>query len=152
MRWSQNFHCSGGGLSICQEKRKFQSRTRKGQVGWGTGEDGQLTVKQGVLGKKWRGQTGRLYRGTRAHFEEVSCTGLLWNQEPELWGEWGQVWPAGLRSIWQQGKWPEAGRASSGMMTDTVPQTVLFSKYDVHPGMGNKIIPVPKEESEPLRS
>lgn len=44
MRWSQGFGFSGSFVCL-PEKRKCQPRTCKGQVGWGTGEDGQQRSK-----------------------------------------------------------------------------------------------------------
>lgn len=153
MRWSQNFGCSGVGFVYLPGKKQVPVQNSEGTGRMGDRRGRSANSKVGCPGEETRRPDRKALLGdTCAHFGEVSCTGLLWNQEPELWGEWGQVRPAGLRSIWQQAKCPEAGRASSGMMTDTVPQTVLFSKCNVQTGMGNEIITVPKEESEPLRS
>lgn len=131
-------------------KKKVPVQNSEGTGRMGDRRGRSAYSKAGCPGEEMERPDRKALSGdTYAHFGEVSCTGLLWNQEPELWGEWGQVWPAGLRSIWQQGKWPEAGRASSGMMTDTVPQIVLFSKCDVQTGMGTRLSPSPKRSQRP---
>lgn len=73
----------------------------------GTGKMGDRrgwsAVRQGALGKKWRGQAEGSIEGCVSTFwGGRQLAGLLWNQGPVLWGGRLDLAWGGLSSIQQQ--------------------------------------------------